>query len=192
MTTPSTAHILLVDNDKEFLRATMDLLYQQEYACTGITDAAQTITAMQACPYDVLITNLSMYGYQELELLRTGYPRQLWVPTIAIADAPSLHTAVEALRLSVVDYLIKPIEPSTLVRSIRLALEQQQRQHTVQKAYPELLTPCESLAQPVSAAAESSWPLQDGPVQTAGERTPSFTILLLSPMIMDEETAVRT
>jgi hypothetical protein len=91
---------------------------------------------------------------------------------------------VEAVRLSVVDYLLKPVKPSALLRSIRLALEWKQRLQAVQAIHTELPAPSKSI-----------WTLPDAPVQTAGhiartarEHAPSLTVLLLPPMIMDEDT----
>jgi two-component system OmpR family response regulator len=131
----STAHILLADDDDIFSRATVNLLCQKGYACDGVTNTTQAIAAMQDHLYDVLIANLNICSYRELELLRANCRSQAWMPTIVVTDSPSLHTAVEALRLSAVDYFLKPVEPSTLLHSIRLAVEQQD-QRRVRSALP--------------------------------------------------------
>jgi DNA-binding NtrC family response regulator len=100
-----------------------------------VTNATQAIDAMQDHRYDVLIANLSTCRYRELELLRANCRGQAWIPTIVVTDSPSLHTAVEALRLSAVDYFIKPVEPSILLHGIRLAV-QPQRQRCTRSALP--------------------------------------------------------
>ncbi|GMV51749.1 response regulator [Nitrospirales bacterium NOB] len=115
--------ILIADDDVTFRETAAVFLRRAGYLCTWAGDAEEAATALAAYPYELLITDINMPGNENLELLHRLHRGQTTVPVILVTGYPTVPTAVEALRLSVVDYFIKPLDfPSVLLR-IRHAIE---------------------------------------------------------------------
>jgi FixJ family two-component response regulator len=166
----ATARILLADDDEAFLRSMTSLIRQEGYRCDSAPGTAQALTALEMQPYDLLIANLNMPGNQELEFLRANHRLRPAMPMIVVTDVPSVQTAIDALRLGVVDYLVKPVDFSDLLHSIRLALNKRSILQVVCRTREELQRRLEDLKafeQAVSLSAADdfgggpAWLLQD-------------------------------
>ena len=114
--------ILIADDDETFREATADFLRGAGYRCDCVRSAQEAETAFSEHPYDLLITDINMPGNTNLELLHGMQRRQTIVPVILVTGYPTVPTAVEALRLSVVDYLIKPLDFPSVLSRISLAI----------------------------------------------------------------------
>ncbi|MGH8587423.1 MAG: response regulator, partial [Gammaproteobacteria bacterium] len=62
----------------------------------------------------------SLSGQELLKRVADGYPD---VPVIVITAINDLETAVHCMQAGAIDYLVKPVESSRLVSSVRRALE---------------------------------------------------------------------
>lgn len=112
------ARILIADDDEICLKATAEALRHAGYQCDCARDAQEAIAALRGGnPYDLLITDIHMPGNTKLELLHVLARNQPPLPVMLVTGYPTVDTAVEALRLSVVDYLMKPLDfPAVLGR----------------------------------------------------------------------------
>lgn len=85
------------------------------YVVETAHNGAEGLAAVRANPPDLIITDLAMpkmNGLQMVEALRReGY----LIPVILITAEGSEALAVQALRLGVMDYFVKPFEPEELV-----------------------------------------------------------------------------
>jgi len=115
--------ILLADDTDVFLQSTADLLRRDGYVCVCAHDAPEVAQALAASRFDLLITDIRMPGNTELELLRTLRALPEPLPVIIVTAYPSVGTAVEALRLSVIDYLVKPLDLADLRDRVARAIE---------------------------------------------------------------------
>ena len=111
--------ILLADDDDTFLRSTADLLRREGYECDCVSDAVAGIAKLQNNEYDLLIADIKMPGNADLELIRRVPKIAEETSVILVTGYPSQRTAIEAVRLSVVDYLVKPFELEELLEIIR-------------------------------------------------------------------------
>ena len=150
------ARILLADDEEVFLHSTAELLRREGYQCDCAPDAAEATQALEAEPYDLLIMDLNMPGNQELELLHDSSSSRPAVPVIVVTGNPSVHTAIESLRLDVVDYLIKPVKLPALLDSIRLALHKGKLLQAVRQTYTVLDAQFETLETLEKAVSHSS------------------------------------
>ncbi len=114
--------ILIADDEPLYLRTTGDLLRRAGYLCECVPDARAAILAMQQCTFDLVLSDLNMPGNLQLELLHQGRTEWPDVPLIVITGVPSLPSAIESLRLGIVDYLIKPVQYQDLLSSVSRAL----------------------------------------------------------------------
>jgi two-component system nitrate/nitrite response regulator NarL len=116
------ARILLADDEETFRSSVAVLLRREGYLCDMASNGSEAVEMLGQAQYDLLITDLRMPGNTDLELLRAATGSAL-LPVIVVTAYPSVPTAVEALRCSVVDYLVKPFDFEELLRAVRRALE---------------------------------------------------------------------
>ncbi len=124
MATPDAAHILLVDDEETFRLSTAELLRRHGHTCECAEDAEKAVALLNENEsYDLLIADIRMPGNSELEFLREMQQRRPALPIIVVTGYPSVQTAVDALRLTVVDYLTKPLNLSELLNSVTVAVQ---------------------------------------------------------------------
>jgi DNA-binding NtrC family response regulator len=116
------ARILIADDEETFRLSTATLLRQKGYVCDCAQDSEEATRLLQES-YDLLIADIRMPGNSELELLQTVHEGMPELPVVVLTGYPSLPTAIESLRLSISDYLIKPVGLPELQQAITRALE---------------------------------------------------------------------
>jgi len=143
----SQGHILLADNEEIFLEAIQDLLQVEGYDCHAVRNAEELSQALhRAWDFDVFITDLNISGKRVLEMVREIPSPATPLPVIVVTGYPSLPTAVESIRLHVLEYLIKPIDYTNLLAAIKQGLQQKQVLRSVQQAREEAASRVERLA----------------------------------------------
>jgi DNA-binding NtrC family response regulator len=135
-------HILVADDESLFLLSTLELLRQVGYRCTGAANAHEALAVLGSQPVDALIADLNMPGNLQLELLHQGRERHPHVPIIVVTGVPTLHSAIDSVRLGISDYLLKPVKFDDLLASLKRVLENWHAQTTA--------------PQPADGAAEAS------------------------------------
>lgn len=130
--------ILIADDEDTFLRSTSRLLEKEGYHCDCARDAKEAAEALTARDYDVLVTDIKMPGNMELEFLRDCNDRYAAMPIVIVTGYPSVQTAIESLRHSVVDYMIKPLDFEEFLKSVELAAEKGRLWRAVNQKRKEL------------------------------------------------------
>lgn len=116
------SRILLVDDESTFRRSTATLLEQEGYRCDCAEDS-EAASRLLTDEYDVLLSDIRMPGNMQFEFLRDVRARFPLLPIVLVTGYPSVPTAVDALRLSFMDYLLKPVDWLELLRSVNQAAE---------------------------------------------------------------------
>ncbi len=111
--------ILMADDEKNFLEAHADLLREEGYECDCAPDAEAAKTLLAKGEYDLLIADIKMPGNNELELIESLPAIREGLPVILVTGYPSLDTAVKSTRLSVVGYLMKPVNIEDFLKLVR-------------------------------------------------------------------------
>ena len=107
------AKILLVDDDADFTAATRTLLQAEEHEVETVGTLAEAIGVLARETFDMLFVDLALPDGSGLELIQDEGPK-----AVIITGHPSMESAIRAVRGRVVDYLVKPLDKSQLVRSI--------------------------------------------------------------------------
>ncbi len=115
--------IMLADHEEPFRQMAADALRTQGFECDGFRDAERAAATFEAGTYDLLVASISMPGNRDFELLRRPSGEPVGIPVIVLAKPASISTAVTAMRLGAVDYLVKPVETADLVKAVRRAAE---------------------------------------------------------------------
>ena len=111
--------ILLADDEEPFARSTVKLFEKHGYACDWAPDAATALGRLKEQPYDVVVADIRMPGNPQLEFIREISRWDDRPPVILITGYPSMESAVDAVGLPVVAYLIKPFEFDELLSRVR-------------------------------------------------------------------------
>jgi len=119
--------VLVVDDDNT-IRDTLYELLSEQYICQTAETAEKAFARLDADPYDVVLTDISMPGLSGLELL--GHIRQKFsdTPVIIISGIGDQEHAQGLIRLGAFDFLLKPFTLEAVEKSVRRAVEY--RRHT--------------------------------------------------------------
>jgi DNA-binding NtrC family response regulator len=121
---PTKARILVVDDEEGMLEVCADTL--QRIPDTEILLESQSVRAAERIvkeSLDLLITDIRMPGVGGVELLRIAREHDPGLAVLVLTAYPTVQTAVEAMRLGAVDYIVKPFQPEELLTLVRRLLE---------------------------------------------------------------------
>jgi CheY-like chemotaxis protein len=163
----SPACILVADDDDTFREVTVEFLRGAGYVCDCAGDAQGAVRALSERPYDLLITDIQMPGNTDLELLRELQRSRITVPVILVTGYPTVPTAVEALRLSVVDYLIKPLDFPAVLDRIVLAIDKGRLLRSLHRARQEATEWAGAIERYEQALVAGVWSVGGAPAPAA-------------------------
>ena len=106
--------ILIVDDERTIRMAVRDTLSREGHLAVTASNGEEAIRRCKSEPFDLLITDLKMPGMTGLDLIRSVRSIHPQIRTILITAYGSAESAIEALRLGVSDYMVKPFRLSEL------------------------------------------------------------------------------
>jgi len=141
---PRQPRVLIVADDPVVAESLAEFLSREGYATATAGDGAEALTMLSAAgqppkaskngqttdplpPFGVIITDVNMPRSGGIDLLRTLRKQHDAVVPIVITGFGKIETAVEAIKLGAVDYLIKPVVDDEL----RVAVQKAIRQHAL-------------------------------------------------------------
>lgn len=111
--------ILIADDEDSFLQSTGELLRLEGFKVDLASDGQEAVRFLKSGTYDLLISDIRMPGNQDLDLVRFAQAQHDVLPVILVTGYPSMPTALQAMQLSVIAYLIKPMDFDELVTQVR-------------------------------------------------------------------------
>ena len=102
--------ILIADDEESFLLSTGELLRLEGFEVHTAHDGREAAAMLNGQTFDLLITDIRMPGNQDLDLVRYAQAQNDILPVIMVTSYPSMPTAMQAMQLSVIAYLIKPMD----------------------------------------------------------------------------------
>nr|MBI3613307.1 response regulator [Nitrospirota bacterium] len=130
--------VLVADDEEPIREFVVELLQAEGYHCDSVGTAQEAVKALATDAYDLLITDVRMPGNDTLAFLSPGRTTGPTVPVIVITGHPTVETAMEAVRFSVVDYLIKPVSSEALCKSVDLAIGKGRALRALRKVREEM------------------------------------------------------
>lgn len=133
MTNQTVPHILIVDDDESICKTLSAILQAEEYQTTTATTAKEAIEKAKTRFFNLALLDIKlpdMEGTQLLSQLQEITPETI---KIMITGYPSLKNAVEALNFGADSYIIKPIDPAELIKTIKNKLETQKQTEKITK-----------------------------------------------------------
>jgi len=118
----SRGTVLIVD-DEPNLRQTLTRVLQ--FAGCAVTAAATGTEALHligGSTYDLIYLDIHLPDMGGLDVLKEIHQRQPEIPVILFTAHASVQSAIDAMRLGAIDYLIKPIDPEAFIARTRIVI----------------------------------------------------------------------
>jgi DNA-binding NtrC family response regulator len=118
----TSGHVLLVDDDPEFLYTYAAMLRRVGFGVSTAHDGDEALQLIDADRFDVVVADVGMPRLGGVALLRAVRQRDLDVPVLLVSGARTLETALKGVEYGALRYLAKPLEPATLEDAVRDAV----------------------------------------------------------------------
>jgi CheY-like chemotaxis protein len=117
--------ILTVEDNPNIRKMIAYNLRRAGFKAIEAGDGKEAVRVLQKVVPDLIILDVrmpEMNGFQLLELMRK-YPRAAAIPVVMLSALSQPENIDRALKLGVVDYIVKPLDPSVLIAKVKSALE---------------------------------------------------------------------
>src|SRR4030042_6125044 len=143
-------HVLVVDDEADVLDMCINVLSMQGYQVRGVHSGFDAVEENKKHKFDLLLTDIKMPGIDGLQTFRAVKEHNPDIVGVAITGYGAMETAIEALKLGMDDFLLKPFSLDELSAAISKALPKKR----LQRENPSLkaLIPLFELSQAFMAA----------------------------------------
>lgn len=117
-----SSRILIIDDDKEFLKD-ITFLLKTGFECATAETGGKGLQKIHAFNPDVVLLDLMLGDENGLDILQFIHRYDETIPVIMVTDYGSIDTAVEAMRLGAFDYVSKSPKISELSILIEKAIQ---------------------------------------------------------------------
>ncbi len=117
------SHVLVIDDEKNYLLVLEALLLDAGYAVTAINDPETALAFLEESEVDVVVTDMKMprvSGREVLERVKQSWPH---IPVLIMTAFGSIESAVEVMKYGAFDYITKPFANDELLLSLHNATE---------------------------------------------------------------------
>jgi EAL domain-containing protein (putative c-di-GMP-specific phosphodiesterase class I) len=118
---PHRGRVLVVEDDHSLQEAYADILLDAGFDVTTAGDVVGAFRALEAEPVDVVLSDVLMPGGTGVDLLRAVRERDLDMPVVLVTGNPSVETAVQAVEMGALHYLVKPVASAELLKAVENA-----------------------------------------------------------------------
>ncbi len=120
--TSGLPRILVVDDEAANVDALRMTLGTRGYDLTGCSDAQSALAALEQDRFALLLADLNMPGMGGVELLQLAQARDPDLVGVIMTGEGTIATAVEAMKVGALDYVLKPLKLGTLLPVLSRAL----------------------------------------------------------------------
>ena len=115
--------IIVVDDEKPQLEALCSLLQDAGFKVMGFAEPDSALDLLKTQSFDVLLTDLRLPGMDGIELVQRARQLDSDLCAVLMTGHGSIKTAVDAMKLGVLDYILKPFKVSELMPVVNRAIE---------------------------------------------------------------------
>lgn len=147
--------VLIVDDELDMLSTCRAALAGNDIHVHLEPNPTRVPQLLRAEHYDLMVSDIKMPGCDGIALLGKVHEQDPELPVLLMTAFPEMESAVLALRMGAVDYLLKPFHPDDFLRRVLRALEERRLRgenrllvRQVEKSYqaPEIVGRSEALA----------------------------------------------
>jgi two-component system, NtrC family, response regulator HydG len=107
-------HILIIDDEEAILDACSMVFSREKYFVNVAKTGEEGYALFKRKIFDCIIVDLKLPGIGGMEILRAIKEENQETPVIMITGYATVESAIEAMKLGALDYLIKPFSPEEL------------------------------------------------------------------------------
>ena len=115
--------ILWADDEIDLLKPHILFLKEKGYDVTPVNSGADAIEQIQEQSYDLVFLDENMPGLTGLQTLTEIKAIRPTVPVVMITKSEEEHIMESAIGAKIADYLIKPVNPSQILLSVKKVLD---------------------------------------------------------------------
>jgi DNA-binding response OmpR family regulator len=116
------SNILVVDDEPVARQSLTDILKLEGHNVTSAPNGQAAVEYVRTHPIDLMIVDLRMPGMDGLEVVQVINQISPDTEVILLTAFGSTETAIQALRLRIHDYLLKPASPAQVLASVKKGL----------------------------------------------------------------------
>lgn len=113
-----SAHVLLVDDEQDFLDLLSERLGARGMMVTTANCGKEVLKLISGKEFDIVVLDLSMPGMDGLETMKRIKQLRPNIETIMLTGHASLQSGIEAMKCGAGDYLEKPADMKKLLKRI--------------------------------------------------------------------------
>jgi len=114
--------VLIVEDEAIMRESLRDWLKDEGYEVETAEEGEEALERIGKKEFGLAVLDLRLPGRDGLEVLREAVAQSPTLKGIIITAYPSVETAVEAMKIGAVDYMVKPFAPDALEKSIETTL----------------------------------------------------------------------
>lgn len=114
--------VLIVEDEAIMRESLRDWLKDGGYEVDTAEEGEEALQKIERKEFSVAVLDLRLPGKDGLEVLKEATKKDPKIKGIVITAYPSVETAVEAMKMGAVDYIVKPFAPDALERAIQEVL----------------------------------------------------------------------
>jgi CheY-like chemotaxis protein len=142
---PGSHHILLVEDEPNVAKGLQLVLNDEGYGVETASTGGSALDMFRGNGFDLVVSDLRLPDIDGMEVIKNIKEQKPEVKIIIITGYPSVSSAVDAVRMGVMDYLRKPFTDEELIHSVQSAfkeiekpsieniLAEGERKHLIQK-----------------------------------------------------------
>ncbi len=134
--------ILVVDDEQVVCDVLCEYLDTHGYKCTAVLSGSEALDKLAEQDFDVVLLDIRLPGMSGMDVLHEIWSQHGSTKVIMITAVNNVSTAVEAMKLGALDYIVKPFDLEKVNASISTAL-------STKKIAKKLATKMDSIARGV-------------------------------------------
>lgn len=155
------SNILVVDDEPVARQSLTDILKLEGYLVSAAANGQAAVEHIRTHAVDLMVVDLKMPGMDGLEVIQVVNQTSPETEIILLTAHGSVETAIQALRLRVHDYLLKPASPAQVLASVKKGLDRRTRSKT-------------GVVASTSESAQDVYTLKDGTIVDLSRRQIKF------------------
>ncbi len=116
------SHILVVDDEPVARQSLTDILRLEGYTVNSVPNGQAAVEYVRTHPVELMIVDLRMPGMDGLEVVQVVNQISPETEIVLLTAFGTTESAIQALRLRIHDYLLKPAPPAQVMNSIKKGL----------------------------------------------------------------------
>jgi two-component system response regulator FixJ len=122
--------VFVVDDDAGMRKSTSVLLESAGLPYKAFDSAGAFLDDYRVEMPGVILLDLHMPGMNGMDLVERLRAERISIPIIVVSGTGTIPIAVRGMKLGVMDFLVKPVDPDVLMTKVRVALELDSKQRT--------------------------------------------------------------